>query len=649
MTPVIRQHKKNPVEKAVDAITSAVLGKAPAKCPEMEQFYGGKCLGELNGFQRQKAEECLQQRITAQKLGIDWRKACGGSGGGGSGGGGGGNTNPVSLVILPDNPAPEPENPSQPPEVPIPPETPKAPKKDTAFGIEKEKLGMFLRKKLELAQQNCVGCAETIIDVLPEKLAKIKPTIDTAKTADYETLKEENKITDDFSETSGKTTTILIEAQTQEEILETAANVKALGGEVKFAGAIGNVIVAEIPENKAIKLAATEQVKMISKDREVQMLLNEAIQQINANFESVAPFTGNGVRVAVVDTGIDSANPMLSGKVVSQADFTGEGTQDLQGHGTHIAGIIAGTTQNNGTLNGAAPNALLINAKALNSNGSGTISQIIQAINYSLNPDGDIYTDDGARIINLSLGAIGDFSDSPLENTLAEAEAAGAFVVASAGNCGYEQPSGSCNGYAGLTYPGSSAHAFTVGAADENNNIAGFSSRGFVQDYGIKPDVVAPGTNITSAGLNGATITQSGTSMSAAFVSGTAALLIEKNPLLSPQQIKELLAKTSTDLGLEGKDSLYGFGLLDAKKALKDIDLVRSKTMAISNNPTVATIGIDDNRFEAILRIYNGSGKTIRIRDYVADQWLHLGYPAEIPAGMSSPLIHQSNVIFRFE
>ncbi|VVB99880.1 Subtilisin-like serine protease [uncultured archaeon] len=499
----------------------------------------------------------------------------------------------------------------------------------------------FWDKKLEA--KKCFGCEKTIIDVSDAELKKYAPKRVLSKVfVSSEAAKK--KIGKKIQGSLLKSVEVLIEVNDSNSLLETAALVKQVGGKVKFAGAIGNIILAEVPSQGLQQIASNPEVKGISSDDEVSVQLSEALPQIGVVNQFEFPYKGRGVRVAVVDTGIDSANPMLEGRVVSEADFSGEGTPiDLKGHGTHVAGIIAGSTSNGGAYNGVASEAMLINAKALNKNGRGKISSIIQAINYAINPDGDIYTDDGARVINLSFGAIGDFEGTPLETAIKEAQAEGVVVVASAGNCGVQAPDLGCNGYTGLTFPGSAKEAITVGAVDENNLISGFSSHGYVQGYGIKPDLVAPGTEITSSWINGEVSSQSGTSMSAAFVSGVSALMLEKNPLLSPNEVKNLLADSAKDLGLKGNDDLYGFGLVDANAALNAIDLVDSGTIVETTNAIEARIGFEDAPFEARIRLYNRSGEKVVIRDYVSEPWLRAAYPREIPAGESSYLIISAN------
>ena len=183
--------------------------------------------------------------------------------------------------------------------------------------------------------------------------------------------------------------------------------------------------------------------------------------------------TGLGVRVAIVDTGVAYTHPDLGGclgatcKVIGGYDFVNNDNnpQDDNGHGTHVAGIVAA----NGVVRGIAPDARLLAYKVLNANGDGFSSTVIAGIDAAVDPDGNPATNDGARVINLSLGGYGD-PDDPLSQAVDNATLHGVTVVVAAGNEGpNEQTIGS---------PGTARRAITVGASDKTDNPASFSSRG---------------------------------------------------------------------------------------------------------------------------------------------------------------------------
>jgi subtilisin family serine protease len=360
-----------------------------------------------------------------------------------------------------------------------------------------------------------------------------------------------------------KTTKVLIQAENKQTLKEIALMAKNLGGKNIKEFKTGKIVVTEIPLEKLNEIALNSKVKFVFPDREVKATLNDAVPIVNAPTAWNYGFTGKGIKIAVLDTGIDSNHEMLQGKIVLEEDFSGTGNpSDVFGHGTHVAGIIAGTTSNGGTYNGIAPDALLLNGKVLNDFGVGSSSTVIAGINWAVNPDGNLLTDDGADIINLSLGA--NFSDvnSPINLAIRDAVEQGVVVVAAAGNCGESCPSMACGSFRGVGVPGDSFDAITVGATDKQNNWACFSAGGFIEGVGIKPDVVAPGVNINSSIPEGYGM-KSGTSMSTPIVSGAIALMLEANPFMAPQEIKEWLELHSLDLGSAGKDSKFGSGLID--------------------------------------------------------------------------------------
>ncbi|MBI2664112.1 S8 family serine peptidase [Candidatus Woesearchaeota archaeon] len=322
--------------------------------------------------------------------------------------------------------------------------------------------------------------------------------------------------------------------------------------------------------DKVAAIAAGNDVSSISQRSKVYPTLDSSVPVIKADSFWNAGFKGSGVRVAVLDTGIDKNHPMLKDKVDAERDFTGSGTAaDDCGHGTHVAGIVAGSKANGG-YDGVAPDAKLLNAKVLtlNSNGEceGNVDYIIAAIGWALDPDGSSATDDGAKVISMSLGGKGETSMS-LENELQSAVAKGAVVVVSSGNCGKGCPSPNCGQFQGVTWPGNSPSVITVGAVDDSKNVACFSSGENVKNVGIKPDFAAPGVDVMSS-VPGGYESKRGTSMAAPHVSGAAALMLGKDPSLKQDDVKRILENTALDLGEIGKDTSYGFGLIDMAKAL---------------------------------------------------------------------------------
>lgn len=298
-----------------------------------------------------------------------------------------------------------------------------------------------------------------------------------------------------------------------------------------------------------------------------------------------AGYTGAGVTVAVIDSGINDSHPDLQGpngtsRVVYHQDFTGTPTSnssgaqyDLYGHGTHVAGIIAGNgSLSGGNYAGVAPGATLVDLRALDQNGAGTDSTVIAAIQQAI----ALQSTYNIRIINLSLGrGIGvSYTQDPLCQAVEAAWQSGIVVVVAAGNYGRLSVNGS-NGYGTVTAPGNDPYVLTVGATKSNGStstsaetLASFSSKGpTTYDHVVKPDMVAPGNDIVSLAAPGATLeaayptelvtgsdgnndyfTLSGTSMATPAVVGAAALLLQEQSTLTPDQVKARLMVSATKL-----------------------------------------------------------------------------------------------------
>lgn len=265
----------------------------------------------------------------------------------------------------------------------------------------------------------------------------------------------------------------------------------------------------------------------------------------------VAPITGQGVKVAIIDTGIDAGHPAISGKVAEQMDFTGKGfTPDV--HGTLLAGIIAGEQKNSSSISGVSPGVQILGIKACQPVEQSSAEA--QCWSSTLAKSLDYAIQDKARVMNLSLGGP---SDKLLRRLIDAAIKHGAVVVAAAGNGG---PHGVAN------YPAALPNVVAVTAVDAKEQLYPEATEGeFIQ-------VAAPGVEIVSTSPGGKLMVSSGTSMATAFVSGTAALLIQQNPPLSPAALQSLLQRTAKHLGPPGKSPQFGSGLIDACQALAELN-----------------------------------------------------------------------------
>ncbi|MFE7505848.1 S8 family serine peptidase [Promicromonospora sp. NPDC057488] len=273
-------------------------------------------------------------------------------------------------------------------------------------------------------------------------------------------------------------------------------------------------------------------------DGHVEALDVGSMPQIGAPAAWDAGFTGDGVTVGVLDSGLDATHPDLDDVLVGARDFTGSGdTQDRYGHGTHVASIALGSGEaSDGDNRGVAHGADLLVGKVLDDFGGGESSSIIDGMEW--------IAEAGADVVNMSLGESERYTDgtdpfSMAVDTLSDRY--GTLFVVAVGNEGL---------YGAVVPPGAANSALTVGAVDDDDQVAYFSSRGpRVRDYAIKPDITAPGVEIVAAraaGTNegedaGPYTAWSGTSMAAPHVAGAAAVLKQARPELTGPQLKSVL------------------------------------------------------------------------------------------------------------
>ncbi|MGY1499516.1 S8 family serine peptidase [Streptomyces sp. QTS52] len=295
--------------------------------------------------------------------------------------------------------------------------------------------------------------------------------------------------------------------------------------------------------DRATEFTASTAVEKLWLDGRRKASLDKSVPQIGAPTAWAAGYDGTGVKVAVLDTGIDTTHPDLASQVIAEQDFSGSasGTSDKFGHGTHVASTVAGTgAKSGGKYKGVAPGAKILNGKVLDDNGFGSDSGIIAGMEWAVAQ--------GAAVVNLSLGGEDMPGIDPMEETVnrLSAESDTLFVI-SAGNSGED-------GESTVGSPGSADAALTVGAVDKSDQLADFSSRGpRVGDGGVKPDLTAPGVAITAAGASGSVLeewypsdipgylTLDGTSMASPHVAGAAAILAQQHPDWAGERIKAVL------------------------------------------------------------------------------------------------------------
>lgn len=341
------------------------------------------------------------------------------------------------------------------------------------------------------------------------------------------------------------------------------------------------VVAAEAAPEAIRRVLQDHRIRRLRLDRPVRALLDVAAPTIRAPAVWAMGPRGRGVTVAVLDTGIyphpDFTLPV--NRLVAFHDVVSGRAEpfDPDGHGTHVAGIIAGNGRlSGGRYVGCAPEAGLVGVRVLDDQGAGRLSQVLAGLDWVVDHQESL----GIRVVNLSLGALA--VDPPDEDPLVQAvEAAwrsGLVVCVAAGNSGPEPGS--------IDTPGTAPSAITVGAVDDHGTpqrsddaVAGFSGRGPALGSARKPDLVAPGVHITAAAAPGSRlarekgslypgyVTMSGTSMAAPMVAGVAALLLSARPDLTPDQIKEVLLGGCSSVG--AVIDAEGRGLVDAAASLR--------------------------------------------------------------------------------
>ena len=321
-------------------------------------------------------------------------------------------------------------------------------------------------------------------------------------------------------------------------------------------------VLAELKESQMNVLKNNGRVLEIYEDIKVTAFMDESEKIIHADIVQTNGITGTGVKVCIVDSGVDDSHPALN-PLFAEIDFVNidsDATDDY-GHGTHVAGTVA---SQDSTFGGVSPGVSLMAAKVLDQNGSGYSSDVISGIQWCvLGPDGISDTGDEADIITMSLGGSGFLSScdsDPMASVANAAVDAGLTVFAASGNAGYSDR---------ISTPACGSKVIAVGAVDKSDNQVAFSNEG------AELDIVAPGIAITSSVPTGSCTlchvsgwkSLQGTSMATPHVAATAALLIDANPTLTNLNIRTILEESSLDLGNPGWDNIFGHGRVDANDA----------------------------------------------------------------------------------
>jgi serine protease AprX len=367
-------------------------------------------------------------------------------------------------------------------------------------------------------------------------------------------------------------------------------DVLKLGGAILGQLPLVNGLVASLDHNGIVSLSNQSNVVYISKDRSLTPFFDNAAPAVNASVAWQSNYTGAGIGVALIDSGVNTHPDLFtttlfpSSRVVYNQSFVpgDSSAADAYGHGTHIAGLIAGDgISSTGPLfsqnfKGIAPKANIVNLRVLDANGSATDSTVIAAISKAIS----LKSKYNIRVINLSLGraVFESYRQDPLCHAVEQAWKNGIVVVVAAGNNGRYLPT---SGYSTVTSPGNDPYVLTVGAMKPmgtpertDDLIASYSSKGpTILDHVVKPDVVAPGNLLVSTETSNTTLYNteltnrvpysayiyggsaspskfyfelSGTSMATGVVSGAVADLLQARPLMTPDQVKARLMKTAS-------------------------------------------------------------------------------------------------------
>jgi minor extracellular protease Epr len=318
--------------------------------------------------------------------------------------------------------------------------------------------------------------------------------------------------------------------------------IEQVGGKIDHSYHNVSAISVDVSKADISKLENNKKVMAVEPDKKVKItgqIDDWGIKDVKAPLSWKSNYTGKGIKVAVLDTGISQHEDLSIAGGVSFTTYT-KSFLDDNGHGTHVAGIIGARNNNVGVV-GVAPDTSLYAVKVLDSNGSGYLSDIISGIDWAIKNQMDI--------INLSFGTPED--SVALKQIVDEAYNKGILIVAAAGNGGNSAGTGDTT-----EYPAKYKSVIAVSAVDQNNKRGTFSATG------SDVEVAAPGVNVLSTYMQNEYAYMSGTSMAAPFVSGTLALLKQANPTLTNIQLREKLEKSALDLGIKGKDNLYGYGLI---------------------------------------------------------------------------------------
>ena len=343
----------------------------------------------------------------------------------------------------------------------------------------------------------------------------------------------------------------------------------------EFLSGLGAVVDIRVSNIKTLSEAAD--IEFVEANEVRHITLSQSIPLINADDCWTAGYDGTGVKVCIIDTGVDPNHcDFPSGKIVGWKDCVGtSGTPyDDHGHGTHVASTAVGED----APKGVAPGADLMAAKVCTSGGSCSDADIIEGVEWG--------EANGADVESLSIGGPGGDGTSATAQECNWAVSQGVVVTVAASNDG---PT-CCT----IGTPGDAANVITVGASDKSDALANFSSRGPTTDDRTKPDIVAPGVSIyaAAAGTSCSDTGMSGTSMATPHIAGVAALMLDARSTATPLQVKNCMGASAIDKHYVGKDRLWGWGRVDAYAAVQQI--IANPNVSPPGEASTRTCTVDD-------------------------------------------------------
>ena len=362
-------------------------------------------------------------------------------------------------------------------------------------------------------------------------------------------------------------------------------------------------------------------VKAVQKDHPVKAHLTESVAMIKADkvWQEYGVY-GEGVKIGIIDSGIDYTHPALGGgvgetfKVKGGYDFHNMDNDPMDdfNHGTLVAGVIAGESD---VITGVAPKSSLYALKVLGTTGYGVQSTVLSALEWVIDPDGNGEFSDRMDIVNISIGSIG-YSGDLLSTVVDELTDLGIVFCVSSGNEGENFT---------INSPGTAKNAITVGSVEKNAALSTFSSRGPTSDYFYsKPELVAPGSDIFSSDLQGSYSKNAGTSLSAPHVAGAVALLLNLHPDWSPAMIKAAL--------MQGAERIAGEPLLSQGAGILNIE--RSLNLKMICNPPKLDYGI----LKAEPEIFTAKDTITLYNTSDAPVTYEIAVQGDLPAGYSYEL-----------